>query len=35
MLPPGETFDRSLFVDIVPDSLKKKFSQIPEPNPEK
>jgi hypothetical protein len=29
MLPPGETFDRSFFVDIILDSLKKKFTQIP------
>jgi hypothetical protein len=35
MLPPGEMFDRSFFVDIVLDSLKKKFAQIPDPNPEK
>jgi hypothetical protein len=35
MLPPGETFDRSFFVDIVLDSLKKKFAQILDPNPEK
>jgi hypothetical protein len=35
MLPPGQTFDRSFFVDIVLDSLKKKLIQIPDPNPEK
>jgi hypothetical protein len=34
-LPPGETFDRSFFADIVLDSLKKKFAQIPDPNSEK
>jgi hypothetical protein len=35
MLPPGETFNRSFFVDIVLNSLKKKLAQIPDPNPEK
>jgi hypothetical protein len=35
MLPPGETFDQSFFVDIVLDNLKKEFAQIPDPNPEK
>jgi hypothetical protein len=35
MLPPGETFDQSFFVDIVLNSLKKKLAQISDPNPEK
>jgi hypothetical protein len=35
MLPRGETFDRFFFVDIVLDSLEKKFTQIPDLNPEK
>jgi hypothetical protein len=35
LLPPGETLDRSLFVDIVLDSVKKKFAQIPDPSTEK
>jgi hypothetical protein len=35
MLPPGETFDHSFFVDIVLGSLKKKLTQILDPNPEK
>jgi hypothetical protein len=35
MLPPGEIFDRSFFVDIVLESLKKKLAQIPDPNQEK
>jgi hypothetical protein len=35
ILPPGETFDRSLFMNIVMDGLKKKLVQIPDPNPEK
>jgi hypothetical protein len=35
MLPPGETFDQSFFLDIVLDSLKKKLAQIPDLNPEK
>jgi hypothetical protein len=34
MLPPGETFDRSFFVDIVMDSQKTR-AQIPDSNPEK
>jgi hypothetical protein len=34
-VPPRETFDRSFFVNIVLDSLKKKLAQIPDPNPEK
>jgi hypothetical protein len=34
LLPPGEKFDRYFFVDIL-GSLKKKFAQIPYPNPEK
>jgi hypothetical protein len=29
LLPPRETFDRSFFMDIVLDSLKKKFTSIP------
>jgi hypothetical protein len=35
MVPPREMFDRSFFVGIVLDSLKKKLAQIPDPNPEK
>jgi hypothetical protein len=35
MMPPGETFDQSFFVDIVLDSLMKKLIQISDPNPEK
>jgi hypothetical protein len=35
MLPPGGLFDRLFLVDIVLDSLKKKLTQIPDPNPEK
>jgi hypothetical protein len=35
MLPPGKTFDRSFFVDIVLDSLTKKLAQILNLNPEK
>jgi hypothetical protein len=35
MLLPEEMFDRSLFVDTVLDSLKKKLAQIPDSNPEK
>jgi hypothetical protein len=35
MLPPGEMFDRSFFVDIVLDSLKKKPTHIPDPNQQK
>jgi hypothetical protein len=34
-LPPREAFDRSFFVNIVLDYLKKKLAQIPHPNPEK
>jgi hypothetical protein len=33
--PPGETFNRSFFVRIVLDSLKKKLAQIPDLNPAK
>jgi hypothetical protein len=35
ILPQRETFDRSFFVKIVLDSLKKKLVEIPDPNPEK
>jgi hypothetical protein len=35
MLPPGETFDRSFFVDNFLEILKKKLAQIPDVNPEK
>jgi hypothetical protein len=35
VLPPGETFDRFFFADIILDSFKKKFVQIPDPNPAK
>jgi hypothetical protein len=35
MLPPRETFGWFFFVDIVPDSLKKKLARIPDPNPER
>jgi hypothetical protein len=34
MLPPRERFDQSFFKRITLDSLKKKFAQIPDPNPE-
>jgi hypothetical protein len=34
MLPPGETFDRSFFADIVLTSLKRKLAQNPDSNPE-
>jgi hypothetical protein len=34
VLPPGEAFDRSFFMDIVLDSLKKMVAQIPDPNPQ-
>jgi hypothetical protein len=35
MVPQREMFDRSFFVGIVLDSLKKKLAQIPDPNPKK
>jgi hypothetical protein len=35
VLPPGDTFGRSLFVDIVLDSLKKNLAQILNSNREK
>jgi hypothetical protein len=35
MLPPGETFDQSFFVDIVLSGLKRKPTQNPDSNPEK
>jgi hypothetical protein len=35
MLEPGETFDRFFFANIILDSFKKKFVQIPDPNPTK
>jgi hypothetical protein len=35
MLSLGETFDWFFFVDIVLDSLKKKLTQIPDPNRDK
>jgi hypothetical protein len=35
ILPPGETSDRSFFVYIFLDSLKKKPCQSLDPNPEK
>jgi transposase len=35
MLPPGETFDRAFFVDVVLGNLKKKLAQTPDPSPER
>jgi hypothetical protein len=31
--PPGETFNRYFFMDVVLDSLTKKLAQIPDLNP--